>query len=210
MCPPRGFRLCHWVTYTQNITPTLVLPYWWSHPLHHLLDSYHQHSTPGSSSRCHEWLLIFLLSQHPLLTILLVPLSLHYQGSIFGEPQSILSLSNFVLSVLPVLVLVAQLCPTLCDPVNGSPPGASVCGILQARILEWIAMPFFRGLPDAGIKPRSLALQANSLPSEPCPRYYLLQDNRYCWSLLWPVSLPPICSLFSLHWVLPVGGSQWN
>ena len=34
-----------------------------------------------------------------------------------------------------------QLCLTLCDPVDCSPPGSSVCGILQARILEWVAMP---------------------------------------------------------------------
>ena len=35
-----------------------------------------------------------------------------------------------------------QLCPTLCDPVDGSPPGSSVPGILQARILEWVAISF--------------------------------------------------------------------
>ena len=35
-----------------------------------------------------------------------------------------------------------QLCLTLCDPMDCSPPGSSVHGILQARILEWIAMPF--------------------------------------------------------------------
>jgi len=46
-------------------------------------------------------------------------------------------------------------------------PGPSVHGILQAGILEWIAIPFFRGLSDPGIKPGSLALQADSLPSEP-------------------------------------------
>ena len=40
---------------------------------------------------------------------------------------------------------VAQLCPTLCDPMDCSPPGSSVHGILQARILEWIAIPFSRG-----------------------------------------------------------------
>ena len=34
-----------------------------------------------------------------------------------------------------------QLCLTLCDPMDYSPPGSSVHGILQARILEWIAMP---------------------------------------------------------------------
>ena len=42
-------------------------------------------------------------------------------------------------------VLVVQSCPTLCDPTNCSPPGFSVHGILQARILEWIAIPFSRG-----------------------------------------------------------------
>ena len=35
-----------------------------------------------------------------------------------------------------------QLCPTLCDPIDGSPPGSTVPGILQARILEWVAISF--------------------------------------------------------------------
>ena len=35
-----------------------------------------------------------------------------------------------------------QLCPTLCDPRNSSPPGSSVPGILRARILEWVAISF--------------------------------------------------------------------
>ena len=35
-----------------------------------------------------------------------------------------------------------QLCPTLCDPIGGSPPGSSVPGILQARTLEWVAISF--------------------------------------------------------------------
>ena len=35
-----------------------------------------------------------------------------------------------------------QSCPTLCDPIDGSPPGSSVHGILQARILEWVAISF--------------------------------------------------------------------
>ena len=41
--------------------------------------------------------------------------------------------------------LVTQLCPTLWDFMNCSPPGSSVHGILQARILEWVAIPFPRG-----------------------------------------------------------------
>ena len=35
-----------------------------------------------------------------------------------------------------------QSCPTLCDPINGSPPGSAVSGILQARTLEWVAISF--------------------------------------------------------------------
>ena len=40
---------------------------------------------------------------------------------------------------------VTQSCPNLCDPVDYSPPGSSVHGILQARILEWVAISFSRG-----------------------------------------------------------------
>ena len=35
-----------------------------------------------------------------------------------------------------------QSCPTLCDPIDGSPPGSPVSGILQARTLEWVAISF--------------------------------------------------------------------
>ena len=42
-------------------------------------------------------------------------------------------------------VLVTQACPTLCSPVDCSLPGSSVHGILQAKILEWVAIPFSRG-----------------------------------------------------------------
>ena len=42
-------------------------------------------------------------------------------------------------------VLLTQFCPTLCDPMDCSPPGSSVHGILQATILEWVAIPFSRG-----------------------------------------------------------------
>ena len=66
-----------------------------------------------------------------------------------------------------VKVLVAHLGLTLCDPMDCSPPGSSVHGILQARIPEWIAFSFSRGFPDPGIIPGSLALQADSLPPEP-------------------------------------------
>ena len=49
-------------------------------------------------------------------------------------------------SVLPINAAAAakslQLCPTLCDPIDGSPPGSPIPGILQARTLEWVAISF--------------------------------------------------------------------
>ena len=46
---------------------------------------------------------------------------------------------------MKVKVLVVQLCQTLCDPMNCSPPGSSDHEIFQARILEWVAISFSRG-----------------------------------------------------------------
>ena len=62
-----------------------------------------------------------------------------------------------------------QSCSTLCDTIDCSPPGSSVHEILQARILEWVAISFSRDLPNPGIEPMSPAspgLQEDSLPSE--------------------------------------------
>ena len=55
------------------------------------------------------------------------------------------SISVYVCVCVCVCVLISQLCLTLCDPMDCSPPGSSVHGILQARILEWVAIPFSRG-----------------------------------------------------------------
>ena len=64
-------------------------------------------------------------------------------------------------------VKVAQSCPTLCDPIDCSLPLSCVHGILQARILEWVAFPFSRGSSNPGTEPKSPTLQADFLPSEP-------------------------------------------
>ena len=61
----------------------------------------------------------------------------------------------------------AQSCLTLCDPMDCSPPGSSVHRISQAKILEWVAISFFRDLSNLGIEPRSPALLVDSLPTEP-------------------------------------------
>ena len=49
------------------------------------------------------------------------------------------------LTLLYACVPSLQSCPTLCDPMDCSPPGSSVCGIFQVRVLKWAAMPFPRG-----------------------------------------------------------------
>ena len=55
-----------------------------------------------------------------------------------------------------------QLCPTLCNPMDCSPPGSSVHGILRARILEWLSCSPVGDLPDPGIEPTSPAAPALS------------------------------------------------
>ena len=50
--------------------------------------------------------------------------------------------STFDTDLLVVAVKSLQSCLTLCDPINGSPPGSLVPGILQAKTLEWVAISF--------------------------------------------------------------------
>ena len=85
----------------------------------------------------------------------------------------LLSFILFLFTVLRVAFMfyeseVAQPCPTLCDPLDCSLPGFSVHGILQARKLEWVAIPFSRGSSlTQGSKVRLLHLlhwQVDSLP----------------------------------------------
>ena len=74
---------------------------------------------------------------------------LNQQTQMVIPMHALVSLVFFLPSVLFLRsenhVLPAQSCPTLWDPMDCSPPGSSVCGILRARILEWIAIPFSKG-----------------------------------------------------------------
>ena len=65
------------------------------------------------------------------------------EKSIILQTLTIISFPIFYTFIL--LVIITQLCSALCDPMDCSPPGPSVLGILQARILEWVAIPFSRG-----------------------------------------------------------------
>ena len=84
----------------------------------------------------------------------------HAQTEVTGEPLPTRARSKSL-----------QSCPTLCDPVDCSPPGSSVHGILQARILECVAFPFSRGSSrprdQAHVSCMSPALPLESLPAEP-------------------------------------------
>ena len=86
------------------------------------------------------------------------PQAIHYESklkdSIYAIAQEIHTVFEFPLShqscrILSTLVKFSaaaakslQSCPTLCDPIDGSPPGSPVPGILQARTLEWVAISF--------------------------------------------------------------------
>ena len=79
-----------------------------------------------------------------------------------------------------MLVLVIQSCPTLCDPMDCSPPGSSVHGISQARILEWVAIPspkkvFYLALTDVPA----------SFDSQPHLATHTLQVNTEDFSVGW-------------------------
>ena len=109
--------------------------------------------------------LLDLLLSHPVAFSQTITTQFFYSGLIFqlGHPS----------------VLIAQLCPTLCNPMDCSPPGSSAHGILQAPLLMgfsrqgyWSGFPFSSpgDLPDPGTElraPASPKLQADSLPSEP-------------------------------------------
>ena len=55
-------------------------------------------------------------------------------------PQSLTT--KLAAAAAAALLQSCQSCPTLCDPIDGSPPGSPVPGILQARTLEWVAISF--------------------------------------------------------------------
>ena len=68
---------------------------------------------------------------------------------------------------IELCVLVAQSYLTLCDPMDCSPPGSSVRGILQARILEWVAISFSRGSSQPGDQIRVSYIDRQFFTAEP-------------------------------------------
>jgi len=79
----------------------------------------------------------------------------------------VLEISSDPLILIKVKVKVAHSCPAICDPMDCGLLGSSVHGILQARILEWVAVPFSRGPFDPAIECTFSTLPVGSLPSDP-------------------------------------------
>ena len=80
-----------------------------------------------------------------------------------------------------------QSCLTLCDRIDGSPPGSPVPGILQVRILEWVAISFSRGPFQPTDGTQLSCIRAVSLLSEPPGKHKYLnvfKFRRVCWDLL--------------------------
>ena len=66
----------------------------------------------------------------------------HFLIDVFVLQCHPMGASNTTFNLAAAAAKSLQLCPTLCNPINGSPPGSPVPGILQARILEWVAISF--------------------------------------------------------------------
>ena len=61
---------------------------------------------------------------------------------ILTQEETIVKITFFKSNNAAAAAKSLQSCPTLCDPIDGSPPGSPVPGILQARTLEWVAISF--------------------------------------------------------------------
>ena len=74
---------------------------------------------------------------------------------------------NYQKAKAKVKVLVARSCPTVCNPMDCSPSGSSVHGVLQARMLEWVAIPFSRGSSGPRDQAQSSCIPGGFFTSEP-------------------------------------------
>ena len=108
------------------------------------------HASPLLLPSCHRLIVLTYWSSREvmgLVHILFLFISQHITTGLVHDRHSecFNSIKNRWKFTWYLIVLVAQSCPTLCDPRDHSPPGSSVHGILQARVLEQVAIPFSRG-----------------------------------------------------------------
>ena len=127
----------------------------------------------------HQIFLHKIIKQEVAFLLLCRNPTFHSPSGLFLFASSVPYAENPTPALLPtsekrkLKALVAQSCLTLCEPMDCSPPGSSVRGIIPLGTLEWAAIPFSRGSspPPPGIKPGSSALQADSSPPEALPSY---------------------------------------
>ena len=95
-----------------------------------------------------------------------------------------------------VCAKMLQSCLTLCDPMDYSPPGSSIQGILQARILEWVAMPSSRGIfPTQGSNPCLFSLMSSSLAGG-----FFTMSATYIYIYIWyGIHMYGICMYVCIH-----------
>ena len=110
-------------------------------------------------------------------------------------------------------VLVAQSCLTLCDPMDCGPPGSSLHGILQARILEWVAIPFSRGFSQVRDQTQVSCIAGGFFTSKPPDTTALLG---ICVSMKVAQSCPTLCDSLdcslprsSVHGILQARILEW-
>jgi len=108
-----------------------------------------------------------------------------------------LGISNFLEEISAAAAKSLQSCPTLCDPIDGSPPGSPIPGILQARTLEWVAI-FFSNAWKWKVKVKSLS--PVRIFATPCTvAYQAPQSMRFSRQEYWSgVPLPSLEEISSL------------
>ena len=122
---------------------------------------------------------------------------------------------------MKVKVLVIKSCPSLWDPMDHSPPGSTVHGILQARILEWVAIPFSRWFSRPRDRTCVSCMQADSLLSElyvyVAAAVAAAKSRQSCPTLWDPIdgsptgsSVPGILQARTLEWVASSFSNVWK
>ena len=137
-------------------TPSWVLSFFLVSPHKYSLlvsQSFSDISKYSGNPKWINWIQYFALKPDLFLIVLHSPhhpLPVPYNSNgakirqILGHILALLILAVRPWGTQKVKVLVVQSCPTLCNPMDCNPPGSSVHGILQARILEWVAISFSR------------------------------------------------------------------
>ena len=104
-------------------------------------------------------------------------------------------------------IVSCQSCPTLCNSIDYSPPGSFVHGILQARILEWVAIPFSRGSSWCRDQTQApcIAVRFLTIWATSKPKNVLVAQS--CPTLCDPMDCSPQCSF--IHWILQARILEW-